>query len=384
MQIHRTALAFLCLAAGGQSFMIPTATTTTTTTTTRPAVTIRPAFSQSYSRAPRHSKLFSEADGASSEVDRLKSMAAKLRAEAAALEAKQQEERANEMERAFRKFDTNKDGAISFEELKQGLEKYLKTELQEDRVMKLMEEFDASGDGSLQLDEFVGVERFRNRLDAIVRDEKQLVIEAQIAAKKAAEAASFAAAKMELINEKEPTLSEKALSILPYLFPLMDGLQFGRFLLEGQDNPAIAALAAIFILYRSIPFSGFIAFFALSILSNQLGLNRLIRFNMQQAIFLDVFLFIPGFIASVGALVLSGLGVTVPAIVSQVGNDAIFVTLVAAIGYSVISSLLGVIPDKLPGISDQVNARIPTLDMFDDQGRFIPKNPRDQDDKDKK
>jgi hypothetical protein len=207
------------------------------------------------------------------------------------------------------------------------------------------------------------------------------VIEAQIEAKKAAEAASFAAAKMELINDKEPTLSERALSILPYLFPLMDGLQFGRFLLEGQDNPAVAVLAALFLLYRSIPFSGFIAFFALSILSNQLGLNRLIRFNMQQAIYLDVFLFIPGFIASVGALVLNGLGVTVPQIFSQVGQDAIFISLIAAIGYSVISSLLGVIPDKIPGISEQVNNRIPTLDMFDDQGRFIPKNP---DDKDKK
>ena len=375
MQIQRTTLATLCFATSAQAFMVPS---------TRQAITtIKPAFTKSF-HAPRYintnnSQLFVESEGSSSEVERLKSMAAKLRAEASALEAQQKEERANETERAFRKFDTNQDGQISFLELKKGLEKYLKTELKEDRVKKLMQEFDASGDGSLQLDEFVNVEQFRNRLDRIIRDEKTSAIEAQQTAKKEAEAAAFAAAKMELINDREPTLSEKAISILPYLLPLLDGLQFGRFLLEGQDNPLIAILAAFFILYRSIPLSGFIAFFALNILSNQLGINRLIRFNMQQAIFLDVFLFIPGFIASVGALVLNGLGVTIPAIAAQIGNDAIFVTLVAAIGYSVVSSLLGITPDKIPGVSDQVNARIPTLDMFDEQGRFTPKNPTDKD-----
>lgn len=376
MQIQSAALTFICLATGAQSFLAPSASRTVTT---------KKVFGRSFQ--PVHyvnTQLFAGDDSVSSEVERLKSMAAKLRAEASLLEAQQKEERANETERAFRKFDTNKDGQVSFEELKQGLEKYLKTELKEDRVKKLMEEFDASGDGSLQLDEFVNVEQFRNRLEAIVRDEKAVALEAQVTAKKAAEAAAFAVAKMELINEKEPTLSEKALATLPYLLPLLDGLQFGRFLLEGQDNPAIAVLAGLYILYRSIPFSGFIAFFALNILSNQLGINRLIRFNMQQAIYLDIALFIPGLLASVGSLVLGGLGVTLPTLFSQIGSDAIFVTLLAAIGYCVVSSLSGIVPDKIPWISDQVNSRIPTLDMFDDKGRFIPTNPKDKEDKERK
>ena len=53
-------------------------------------------------------------------------MAAKLRAEAAALEADKAQQLADAAEKAFRKFDTNQDGEISFAELKAGLEKVLK------------------------------------------------------------------------------------------------------------------------------------------------------------------------------------------------------------------------------------------------------------------
>ena len=104
------------------------------------------------------------------EVERLKSMAAKLRAEAASLEAEQQQEMADAAQRAFDKFDTNSDGEVSLQELKAGLEKAFKTELPDKRVAKLMEDFDKSGDGALQLDEFVTVEQFRNKLDSLARE----------------------------------------------------------------------------------------------------------------------------------------------------------------------------------------------------------------------
>ena len=54
------------------------------------------------------------------EIERLKSMAAKLRAEASALEAERATELAEAAEKAFDKFDTNKDGEISLTELKDG------------------------------------------------------------------------------------------------------------------------------------------------------------------------------------------------------------------------------------------------------------------------
>lgn len=94
---------------------------------------------------------------ADNEIDRLKSMAQKLRAEAAALEAERAKELAAATEMVFRKFDTNQDGEISLQELKEGLEKSLKIELTDSRVEQIMKGFDVSGDGKLQLDEMVRI-----------------------------------------------------------------------------------------------------------------------------------------------------------------------------------------------------------------------------------
>lgn len=295
-------------------------------------------------------------------------------------------------EKAFRQFDTNQDGEISVAELKQGLEKILKTELNEKRVQELMKEFDASGDGALQLGEFVGVDLFRNKLELLAQEEKRLALEAKEKAKKEEVEAAMALAKVEILNEKEPTNSDKVLSVLPYLLPLMDGLQWGRFLLtsEGaESNPLVVGLALLYGLYRAIPFSGFIAFSVLYFLVGNPSLNRLVRYNMQQAIFVDVALFFPGLIGAVVGLT----GLQLPEIASQLGNDAIFVTLLATIGYCTVSSLLGVTPNKIPIISPAVEDRMPNIDSFDidTEGNIVFK-PREEeegkedqkDDKDRK
>jgi hypothetical protein len=45
-------------------------------------------------------------------------------------------------------------------------------------------------------------------------------------------------------------------------------------------------------------------------------------------------------------------------------------TLLATLGYASISSLLGVAPDKIPLVSKASNDRMPSIEMFDDQGRY--------------
>ena len=329
---------------------------------------------------------------ADDEISRLKTMAQKLRAEAAALEAERQEELANAASIAFEKFDVNNDGVITLEELKAGLEKTLKTELSTERVKMIMDEFDMSGDGQLQIDEMVTVDQFRNKLQFIVQEEKRLAKEAAIAAKQEEELAKLAEARLTLLNDSEPTGRDKLLSILPYLFPLLDSLQFGRFLIvENADNPLVGLLALAYAAYRSIPFSGFVAFLALNVLSSNPGINRLVRFNMQQAIFLDIALFFPGFIAAVLGVIGSSAGLTIPESFVELTNNAIFGALLLTVAYASVSSLLGITPDKIPLISQAVDDRMPTVDMFDDQGRFLPremreenKNKTDDDQKDKK
>lgn len=332
------------------------------------------------------SRLYNKADDEAqdNEIERLKAMAAKLRAEAAELEAEKANEIAMAAEKAFNKFDLNKDGKVSTEELKEGLEKALKMDLSDDRVAKLMAELDKSGDGTLKLNEFVTVDQFRNRLEALAREEKRLADEAVKSAKLQEEEANALQARLDLLNDKPPTIQDKAVSLLPYLFPLLDGLQFGRFLLTGQeDNPFVGALAVIYTLYRSVPFGGFIVFFLLNFLSSNPSLNRLVRFNMQQAIYLDIALFFPGLIAAVYSLVVSSLGGGgIPPELTVLGTDAMFVTLLATVGYSVVSSLLGVEPDKIPIVSQAVIDRMPTVDMFDETGRFIPRELREKKDED--
>ena len=123
------------------------------------------------------------------EVERLKSMAQKLSAEAAALEDDRAQELAAIAESAFRKFDTNQDGGISLNELKAGLEKAFKMELPDKRVQQLMEGFDVSGDGKLQLDEFVSVNKFGNKLEMLNREEKQMALDSKKTAQMEAEMA---------------------------------------------------------------------------------------------------------------------------------------------------------------------------------------------------
>jgi hypothetical protein len=325
------------------------------------------------------------ASGADDEIARLKAMAQKLRSEAAGLEANQAEERASVAKLAFEKFDKNQDGVISLEELKAGLEKSMKMELSNERVQKLMNEFDKSGDGSLQVDEMVSVDQFRNKLEAYAREEKRLAREAVDGAKKEEEMARIAEARLEILNDKDPTTKDKLISVIPYLFPLLDSLQFGRFLImENADNPLVGLLGLLFTAYRSIPFSGFIAFLALNTLSSNPGLNKLVRFNMQQAIFLDIALFFPGLLTALIAGLGSVAGFTIPDAANQASSTAIFGVLLLTVLYTSISSLLGITPDAIPIISKAVEDRMPTTDMFDDEGKFVPREAREGKDEDKK
>merc|ERR1712119_40671 len=123
--------------------------------------------------------------------------------------------------------------------------------------------------------------------------------------------------------------------------------------------------------YQSIPLSGFLAFLALNILSSNPGLNRLIRFNMQQAIFLDIALFFPGLITALIAGLGSVAGFTIPEATNQLSSTVIFGVVTLLVLYASTSSLLGISPNKIPVISQAVEDRMPTMDMFDEQGRFI-------------
>jgi len=168
---------------------------------------------------------------------------------------------------------------------------------------------------------------------------------------------------------------------------LLDGLQYGRFLLGAdgaESNPFVIVLGVLYSLYRTIPFAGLIAYFTLNFLQGNPGLNRLIRYNMQQAIYIDIALFFPGLVTALIGLILGSQNIELSPILIQGSTDAIFVSLLAALGYSAASSLLGVEPNKLPIISQAVSDRMPSVDMFDidSEGNVFVK-PREIEENDK-
>jgi Ca2+-binding EF-hand superfamily protein len=376
---HTVCIAVLACQIDAFAFNVPHRTSYHT-----PMVPVGHRFSTPVSFEARTTAIRSKVDDNEEEIERLRSMAAKLRAEASELEAQQSQAMADAAERAFRKFDTNQDGRISLEELKAGLEKTFKMELPENRVKQLMEDFDKSGEGQLKLEEFVSVEQFRNRLDSLVREEKLLARQASEEAKKQQDAVKMIQAQLESINDKAPGNNDKLLSILPYLFPLLDGLQFARyFVMENPDSLVSIIIGITYGLYRAIPFGGLLCFFALNFLSGNLSINRLIRFNMQQAIFIDIALFFPGLLAALYELIGQGVGFKLPRVVTEIGSDAMFALLLLTLGYSVVSSLLGQVPNKIPIISQAVESRMPTVDMFDESGRFNPRERSDNEEDDK-
>jgi len=309
---------------------------------------------------------------ADNEVERLRTMAKQLREEATTLGAEQARKVSESTQKAFSKFDINKDGTISVDELKAGLEKAFKHEIPESRIEKLVVKFDQNGDGILQMDEFVSVDKMRNQLDSLIREEKGIELEESKRVQQAEESEKLSEMRMALVNDGEPTTTDKVLSVAPYILPLLDSIQFASFFATKHPDNVFAQVAIIaYTLYRSIPFSGFLAYFGLSFLSTNPKFNRLVRFNMQQAIYLDVALFIPGVLALLYGAAASNLPLNLPTEVIEYGSDGVVLAMIATIAYASASSLLGKTPDKLPFMSQATQDRMISPEMFDEEGRFI-------------
>ena len=90
------------------------------------------------------------------------------------------------------------------------------------RAEQLMNEFDKSGDGVLSLNEFVPPDQFHNQLERLAQKEHHLVSKAQEKAKEEEEFFKLAESKLALINDREPTGTERIMSrLLPHILPLI-------------------------------------------------------------------------------------------------------------------------------------------------------------------
>lgn len=151
------------------------------------------------------------------------------------------------------------------------------------------------------------------------------------------------------------TVSDRIFACLPYLLPLIDGLEFGRYLFEQFPILAqiiILPLQPLLSAYYGIPFAGLIIFFALylGVVRNE-NISHFIRFNAMQAILLDIVLILAGLILR---LLMPSLQV---GFIIETLSNMIFLGIVAAFGYAVVQSALGRYAE-IPTISDAVHMQV--------------------------
>jgi hypothetical protein len=150
------------------------------------------------------------------------------------------------------------------------------------------------------------------------------------------------------------TVSDRIFACLPYLLPLIDGLDFGGFLFK--QFPALQLvfmpLQPLIDIYSGIPFAGFIIFLALylGVVRNE-NISHFIRFNTMQAILLDIILMLCGLVVPILAR-----GLQVKFVIETLFN-MIFLGILAAFIYSVAQSLMGRYAE-IPTLSDAVHMQV--------------------------
>jgi Ca2+-binding EF-hand superfamily protein len=296
---------------------------------------------------------------AANEAVQLQLEAAKLRADVAALEAAQEEQRKQQQQALFRSLDADKSGALDAHELQNGVKQVCGEAINDVKATRLLQALDKNGDGVLQPEEY-DLRSIENML-AKFRVEERAAEEATRAVAREEKEREGAIREREEYLESLPPRNEdtslpvRLASALAYLLPLIDVWRFG-FTLFAQF-PAIQPVFNLLLLpmsvLNSVPFG--LGYLVIFISMQNWAANRelpaLLRFNLRQAITLDISLFFPGLLGALcqGAAALAQM--EIPADISGTCSSAVFVLLVASVLYSVACSLLGTPPEGIPVIS---------------------------------
>jgi len=290
----------------------------------------------------------------------LERAAAQLRADVAKIEAELEEQRRLEQAKWFRIFDTDGSGAVDVAELRRGMMQVSGAELSESMALRLMEALDEDRDGLLQPAEF-DVKRLEATLEKLVAEDRALELEAWRAERRQRDRVRAEAEAERLLREYEATLPPanqdvgaltRLGSVLVYLLPLMNALKFGVPLATSQPllKEAFAPLLGLLHSLSAVPYGQLLAFIVLQTLADNRDLPLLLRFNMRQAVVLDIALGTLQLLQVVAAIAM--FGQAPPDIVQQWdSNTLVFLALLGCIGYSVVFSLRGEIPRGIPGIS---------------------------------
>jgi hypothetical protein len=143
--------------------------------------------------------------------------------------------------------------------------------------------------------------------------------------------------------------SARVKACIPYILPLLDGDQFGSYMYE--RIPILGMMDDILLgfsvqTFQNVPFLGIGLFLLLSLgTMRNTELPRVLRFNAQQAILIDVALIIPQLFGEALA------GEDIPRYLMEPATNLVYYSYMSMILYSITSNLRGKKPDSIPFIS---------------------------------
>jgi len=155
--------------------------------------------------------------------------------------------------------------------------------------------------------------------------------------------------------------SERVFGALPYLLPLMDAIVYGDGQYIMRQFPTATSIGLLPIIpfvqiyaqfIRLIPFAGLILFMGLffAVVRNE-NISRFIRFNVLQAILLDLILMVCNLV-----LPIISQGIQLELLTETLFNT-IFLGMFATFAYSVFRTVQGQYAE-IPAISNAVNMQI--------------------------
>lgn len=161
-------------------------------------------------------------------------------------------------------------------------------------------------------------------------------------------------------NNKNSTPSieppDRILSAACYLYPFLDGIQHGRFVLSQFPilQLPLRPIAPLIQLFRASPLTPILLFFTLyfAVVRNPSSFSRYVRFNTMQAIVLDVLLIFPDLLDR-AFVPRDGLSMGI----MQSLDSTVFFFLLASLLYGSTACLLGQVP-RLPIVADAADRQV--------------------------
>lgn len=331
------------------------------------------------------------------EIVALERAAAHARREAAEMEADLLQSRQDEQLKWFKLFDVNNNGVVTVSELQQGMMKFRESQLSEDMAKRLLEQHDANHDGVLQFEEF-DIFRLSSTLEVLTTEAAEHEVERQ--AEEQARLEGQLRKQLELASlppaNEDTGLLIRLSSVLPYALPLLDALKFGAPLMSffPGTKDVFAPLYVAYWVRDIIPFGPLLLFIGLQSMAENFSLPRLLRFNLLQAVELDVvtalldlfkiavfFLVFgsgPDQVAEQIGLPDNGM-IEIAVLANIVIGILIFFALVACIAYSVTATVFGLAPDGIPFISAWADGRLKPTRPKDCEVQGPPLDPKSAD-----